>query len=132
MKSRREQSGVSQADVVEAADTLLVAGERPSPDRVRALIGTGSHEVIAGLLDVWWEDLGRRIIAPSIDPWAPPPEVQQIAAMLWRRATAHARAMLAASHEEERERLLATIAQLEARLRDTPSDNSPQTIHRSL
>lgn len=102
---------------------LLVAGERPSPDRVRALIGTGSHEVIAGLLDVWWEDLGRRIIAPSTGPWAPPQEVQQVAARLWIRATAHARAMLEASHEEERQRLLETIAQLEARLRDSSSGN---------
>ena len=97
---------------------LLVAGERPSPDRVRALIGTGSHDVIAGFLDVWWEDLGRRIIAPSADPWTPPPEVQQIAATLWTRAIAHARALAAASHEEERARLLGTIVRLEDRLRD--------------
>lgn len=115
-------SRVTQAAVAEAADTLLVAGERPSPDRVRALIGTGSHDVIAGFLDVWWEDLGRRIIAPSVDPWTPPPEVQQIAAALWVRATAHARAMLATSQEKESERLLGVIAQLEARLRDVSSN----------
>lgn len=123
MKSRHEHSGVTPAAVAEAADTLLVAGERPSPDRVRALIGTGSHDAITGFLDVWWEDLGRRIIAPSADPWTPPPEVQQIAATLWIRATAHARAMLVTSHEEERERLLGTIAQLEAMLRDSSSGN---------
>src|SRR5690348_12664639 len=123
MKRRHEPSGVTQAAVAEAADTLLVAGERPSPDRVRALIGTGSHEVIAGWLDVWWEDLGRRIIAPSTGPWTPPPEIQQLAATLWIRAMAHARVILKASHEEERERLLGTIARLEARLRSAPSDN---------
>jgi hypothetical protein len=114
---------VTPAAVAEAADMLLVAGERPSPDRVRALIGTGSHDVIAGFLDVWWEDLGRRIIAPPADPWTPPPEVQQIAAALWIRATAHAHAMLATSHEEERERLLGTIARLEAILQDASSGN---------
>lgn len=123
MNSRHEHSGVTPAAVAEAADMLLVAGERPSPDRVRALIGTGSHDVITGFLDVWWEDLGRRIIAPPADPWTPPPEVQQIAATLWIRATAHARAMLATSHEEERERLLGTIARLEAMLRDASSGN---------
>lgn len=116
-------SGLTQAAVTEAADTLLVAGERPSPDRVRAVIGTGSHDVIAGFLDVWWQDLGRRIIAPSIGPWVPPSEVQQIAATLWIRATAHARAMLTTSHEEEREHLLGVIAQLEARLRDLSSNS---------
>lgn len=121
MKSRDDPSGVTQAAVAEAADMLLVAGERPSPDRVRALIGTGSHDVIAGLLDVWWEDLGRRIIAPPLDPWMPPPEIQRIAATLWIRAMAHARALLAASHADERERLLGTIAQLETRLRNGPS-----------
>ncbi|UGB47253.1 DNA-binding protein [Frateuria edaphi] len=121
MKRPDEHSGVTQADVAEAADMLLVAGERPSPDRVRALIGTGSHDVVAGLLDAWWEDLGRRIIGPSTDPWAPPPEIQQIAATLWVRAIARSRAMLAASHEEERDRLLGTIAQLEARLMDGAS-----------
>ncbi|HET6803984.1 MAG TPA: DNA-binding protein [Frateuria sp.] len=123
MKSQDEPSGVTQAAVAEAADMLLVAGERPSPDRVRALIGTGSHDVIAGLLDVWWEDLGRRIIAPSADPWTPPPEIQQIAATLWVRSMAHARAVLEASHKEERERLLAAITRLEAKLPDAPSGN---------
>jgi hypothetical protein len=123
VKSGHEHADVTPAVVAEAADMLLVAGERPSPDRVRALIGTGSHDVIAGLLDVWWEDLGRRIIAPSTDPWRPPPEVQQIAAKLWVRAIAHARAMMASSHEEERGRLLRTIAQLEARLHDASSEN---------
>lgn len=117
VNDRHDHSGVTQAAVAEAADTLLVGGERPSPDRVRALIGTGSHEVIAGFLDVWWEDLGRRIIAPAADPWAPPAEVQQIAATLWIRAIAHARTLLATSAEEERERLLGTIARLEATLR---------------
>lgn len=121
MKDAHRRSEVTQAAVAEAADTLLAAGERPSPDRVRAVIGTGSHDVIEGLLDVWWEDLGRRIIAPSPDPWTPPPEIQQLAATLWVRATAHARAMLETAHEEERERLLATIARLEAQLRDASS-----------
>jgi hypothetical protein len=121
MKSRHQPTGVTQADVAEAADMLLVAGERPSPDRVRALIGTGSHDVVAGLLDAWWEDLGRRIIAPPTAPWEPPPEIQQIAATLWVHAIARARAMLAASHEEERDRLLRTIARLEARLQDGSS-----------
>jgi hypothetical protein len=116
-------SGLTQAAVTEAADTLLVAGERPSPHRVQAAIGTGSHDVIAGFLDVWWEDLGRRIIDPAVGHWVPPPEIQQLAATLWVRATAHARAMLATPHEEERERLLEKIAQLEARLRDA-SPNS--------
>src|SRR5690348_5542087 len=100
MKSRDDPSGVTQAAVAEAADMLLVAGERPTPDRVRALIGTGSHDVIEGFLDVWWEDLGRRIIAPPSDPWTPPAEIQQIAATLWIRAMAHARTLLGASHEE--------------------------------
>lgn len=121
MKGLHEPAGVTQAAVAEAADMLLVGGERPTPDRVRASIGAGSHDLIAGFLDVWWEDLGRRIVAPSSDPWTPPPEVQQIAATLWIRATAHARAMLAASHEQERERLLGTIARLEARLQDASS-----------
>jgi hypothetical protein len=114
---------LTQAVVAEAADMLLVGGERPSPDRVRALIGVGSHDVVAGFLDIWWEELGQRIVDPSADPWTPPPEVQQIAATLWMRATAHARAMLVTSHEEERECLLGTIAKLEARLRNASSDN---------
>jgi metallophosphoesterase superfamily enzyme len=123
MNDRHDHSVVTQAAVAEAADTLLVGGERPSPDRVRALIGTGSHEVIAGFLDVWWEDLGRRIIAPAAEPWTPPAEVQQIAATLWIRAIAHARTVVENSAEEERNRLLGTIARLEARLRDASPGN---------
>jgi hypothetical protein len=126
MKGRDERPGVTQTAVAEAADTLLVAGERPSPDRVRALIGTGSHDVVAGFLDVWWEGLGKRIIAPPADPWAPPPEVLQIAATLWVRAVALARDMLVAAHGEERERLLGTIAGLEAKLREAPAGSGPR------
>jgi Plasmid replication region DNA-binding N-term len=58
---------MTQNVVNEAADALLVSGERPTPERVRAYIGTGTSDVISGLLDAWWESLGSRFLAREVE-----------------------------------------------------------------
>ena len=54
-ESRR---GVRPIDVEQAADALLRAGERPTIEKVRARLGTGSPNTINPLLDLWWKKIG--------------------------------------------------------------------------
>jgi hypothetical protein len=52
---------ISAADVYTSADALLLAGHRPTIDRVRMQLGRGSPNTIQEHLDVWWSRLGSRL-----------------------------------------------------------------------
>ena len=98
------RSGVTQDNVNEAADALLLAGERPTIERVRAKLGTGSPNTLIRLLDVWWADLGARLQAQNARLQMPdaPPAVASLAQALWERTLEDARrladAALQAAH----------------------------------
>src|SRR5690606_7762285 len=53
--------GISEHDVHQAADALVVAGERPTVERIRAHLGTGSPNTVVRWLDTWWRGLGARL-----------------------------------------------------------------------
>ena len=55
--------GVTQEQVNRAADALVAAGERPTVDRIRAFLGTGSPNTVTRLLEGWWQTLGGRLTA---------------------------------------------------------------------
>lgn len=57
----RRAPRISQSDVVQAADALLLEGHRPTIDRVRMRLGRGSPNTIQEHLDVWWAHLGSRL-----------------------------------------------------------------------
>jgi chromosome segregation ATPase len=57
----RRAPRISQADVFQAADELLVQGDRPTIDRVRMRLGRGSPNTINDHLDTWWTKLGSRL-----------------------------------------------------------------------
>jgi hypothetical protein len=52
---------LSQEDVFEAADALLLRSDRVTIDRVRAALGRGSPNTIGAHLDLWWAELGGRL-----------------------------------------------------------------------
>ena len=52
---------ISRADVVEAADALLLEGHKPTIDRIRMRIGRGSPNTIQEYLEIWWTELGARL-----------------------------------------------------------------------
>ena len=86
------RSGITQAQVNEAADALLRGGERPTIERVRQALGTGSPNTLVRLLEGWWSDLGRRLDAQAAKialPDAPEPVVAA-ASQLWLVAVEHA------------------------------------------
>jgi hypothetical protein len=80
--------GITQSDVDQAADALLLAGERPTVDRIRQHLGTGSPNTVTRLLDVWWRALGPRLSAHQRKvalPAAPEP-IAALASQFWEQA----------------------------------------------
>ena len=53
--------GVTRADVFNAADALAMRGARPTVERVRNHLGTGSPNTVTPLLDEWWKAVGPRL-----------------------------------------------------------------------
>lgn len=85
--------GITQDDVWKACDALLMAGERPTIERVRLTIGRGSPNTVSPLLDTWFRSLGTRIQDPrafAVPPDIPDP-VQQAARHFWETAQAESR-----------------------------------------
>lgn len=106
--------GITQSDVDRAADTLLAQGERPTVDRIRQFLGTGSPNTVTRLLDVWWKALGGRLSASAEKVAMPeaPAAVAALASQLWEQALVAAREQAEAALEAERTSLAA--ARLEA------------------
>lgn len=99
--------GITQDQVNDAADALLRAGERPTIERVRAALGTGSPNTLIRLLDVWWAGLGQRLAAQEHRLALPeaPDAVAQAAAGLWSVALGHAQDTAARAVAAERDAL---------------------------
>ena len=55
--------GITESDVHTAADEIVGLGERPTVERVRAHLGTGSPNTVTRWLETWWQGLGRRLDA---------------------------------------------------------------------
>jgi Plasmid replication region DNA-binding N-term len=91
----RRAPRISQADVFRAADELLVAGHRPTIDRVRMRLGRGSPNTINDHLDAWWAKLGSRLRdVPGHEFPQLPERVGQALQHLWNEALDGARGVL--------------------------------------
>ena len=78
--------GVRQADVSHAADALLRLGSRPTVEKIRAAIGSGSPNTIGPLLDVWWKHLSARLDSGPAALHRLPETVAHVAEALWMQA----------------------------------------------
>lgn len=126
--------GINENDVHGAADALVHAGEKPTVERIRAHLGTGSPNTVTRWLDTWWGQLGGRLNAQqrSLDLPAAPPEVTTLASQWWEHALSTAMGLAhqalaseVASLQAEREALAAAdqtrqaaLDQAQATLRD--------------
>lgn len=110
------RSGVTQEDVNAAADQLLRAGERPTIERVRAALGTGSPNTLIRLLDVWWTNLGQRLHVQEAKLALPsaPAAVVAAASAIWEQALLAAQTHAGEALQDDRRSLLADRAGLEA------------------
>ena len=77
---------VRQADVSRAADALLRAGERPTVEKIRAAIGSGSPNTVGPLLDAWWKHLAARLDSGPAALHRLPETVAHVAEALWMQA----------------------------------------------
>lgn len=86
--------GITESDVHTAADALVAGGERPTVERIRTHLGTGSPNTVTRWLDTWWQGLGRRLQVQQtrIAVPAAPDAVAALAGDLWQLALESARA----------------------------------------
>jgi hypothetical protein len=105
--------GITEEDVWKACDALLLAGERPTIERVRQKIGRGSPNTVSPMLDAWFKGLGARITDPGAFATAPgvPDPVAQAAKHFWEVALAETRRDL---DDRLREGMAAAVANVEA------------------
>ena len=80
--------GNTESDVHTAADEIVGAGERPTVERIRAHLGTGSPNTVTRWLETWWQGLGRRLQVQQARLSLPeaPDAVAALAGELWRLA----------------------------------------------
>ena len=120
--------GITVEDVWQAADELLLEGQRPTIERVRQKIGRGSPNTVSPHLDAWFGRLGDRLAPPSPVRLAIPeqgdaPEAWMVSAQqLWAEArvlaTQQVRAEIEAEIAGQRHELSAKAVELDDRQRD--------------
>lgn len=113
--------GITEDDVWQAADALLMEGSRPTIERVRQKIGRGSPNTVSPLLDTWFKRLGTRVRDPRAfaKPSRIPEPVAKAAEHFWDVALSAAR----------QERSQALEAQAEHLRRETEALHERQDQH---
>lgn len=100
--------GITETDVHTAADELVAAGERPTVERIRAHLGTGSPNTVTRHLETWWQGLGHRLHMQQVRLAVPdaPEVVTALAGEWWERALQAARTECTQALAIERSTLL--------------------------
>lgn len=96
--------GLTELDVHHAADDIVSLGERPTVERIRAHLGTGSPNTVTRWLETWWSSVGSRLRQRAFEAGRPevPEAVIALAQRCWNAAlegaAEQARRELAAEH----------------------------------
>ncbi|KLB43754.1 DNA-binding protein [Xanthomonas euvesicatoria] len=101
--------GITESDVHGAADALVADGERPTVERIRAYLGTGSPNTVVRWLETWWQCLGSRLATDRqvrIATANVPEAVAALAGQWWTLALDHARAQADDAMASDRASLL--------------------------
>jgi chromosome segregation ATPase len=105
------RTGITQEQVNTAADALVAAGDKPTVEKVRAALGTGSPNTVTRMLDSWRGGLAERLQKVLHLPELPPDAGQAMTA-LWQLAVEHAERLLQARMATERAALAANETRL--------------------
>lgn len=103
--------GITQDQVSAAADALVTAGERPTVEKIRARLGTGSPNTVTRMLDTWRGALATRLSQVLALPEVPG-DVGQAFAEVWRLAMVHAGSLAQAALAHEQNALLSAQSSL--------------------
>ena len=104
--------GITQDQVNAAADALVTAGERPTVEKIRARLGTGSPNTVTRMLEVWRQGLALRLQDALSVPELPA-DVGNAMTGVWRLAVDHASGLAQARLQQERDALNAAYADVE-------------------
>jgi len=105
------RTGITQDQVNAAADALVAAGDKPTVEKVRAALGTGSPNTVTRMLDTWRGGLAARLQNVLQLPKLPL-EVGQAMTALWQLAVDHAERLIQARMATERAALAANEVRL--------------------
>ncbi|MBB1062071.1 DNA-binding protein [Marilutibacter spongiae] len=96
--------GITETDVHTAADEIVRAGERPTVERIRVRLGTGSPNTVTRWLETWWQGMGRRLDGHAAQLAVPdaPEAVARAAGQWWALALEAAKASLEEEVSAER------------------------------
>lgn len=96
--------GITEAQVHAAADALVEAGDRPTVERIRAHLGTGSPNTVTRYLESWWVGLGGRLATQRASASVPaaPAEVVDLASRWWEAALSASRSHIESEMASER------------------------------
>ena len=122
----RSGRGVQEAQVWEAADALLQEGLRPTIERVRQKIGSGSPNTVSPMLERWFATLGKRLDGPGTnladgEAHQLPLAIVQAAQQFWNIARREADQMQVQKSEASRRELelqRSALRQAEAGLKE--------------
>jgi DNA repair exonuclease SbcCD ATPase subunit len=135
--------GITQDQVSAAADALVTAGERPTVEKIRAQLGTGSPNTVTRMLDTWRGALATRLSQVLALPDVPA-DVGRAFIEVWRLAVAQAgslaqtalaheqNALLAAQSSLTQERKLWEIALAEAQAQAQNADQAREVAETRL
>lgn len=109
--------GITENDVHVAADAILAGGNRPTVERIRAHLGTGSPNTVTRCLETWWRAIGGRLAAQQERLTWPeaPSDVAAAASKLWELALLRADANAEARLGDERMALQGAYAAIAER-----------------
>lgn len=103
--------GIIQEQVSAAADALVTAGERPTVEKIRAQLGTGSPNTVTRMLETWRGALAARLSKVLALPELPA-DVGQAFTEVWRLAMTQAGSLAEAALSQEQNALLAAQSSL--------------------
>lgn len=104
--------GITESDVHTAADQLVANGERPTVERIRAHLGTGSPNTVTRWLDTWWKNLSLRLQPKRPDLKDAPAVLAEFAGQWWALALEHARESILEELTDARQTLAAEYDEL--------------------
>jgi len=104
--------GITESDVHTAADELVAIGQRPTVERIRAHLGTGSPNTVTRWLETWWKALGTRLQPERTDLKDAPAALAKLAGQWWQLALEHARELVLQEFADTRQALSAEYDEL--------------------
>ncbi|MGA2189817.1 MAG: DNA-binding protein [Steroidobacteraceae bacterium] len=78
--------GITLSEVCQAADAIARQRQRPTVEKIRAMLGSGSPNTVGPMLDEWWARIADRLDSGPAALHRLPEPVAHVAEALWLQA----------------------------------------------